>query len=370
MFLRISAILQVILFCLILTVYVLEPSLEWNAALALPANHKLLALLPSYWFWGMFQQLNGSAAGPPEILWLARRAWEALAAGVIAAAATIMPSYVGAMRRILEQPDILPAQSRRSWHLPGSAKSAVLMFALRTILRNRQHRMILSFYMGAGFGVMLILLRPSISDKNALAVTLLAASVLMLCTAAAAIRAVFSMPIALRANWIFRMAALRSPVTYMQATRRAFLLLAVTPVWCAFAVFSFCLLPWRPAAAHLVLLALLGMILSDVCASGFRKIPFTCSYQPGKANLQFAIWAALVLLPLSILGAAYEWLHLQTVSGQLIFAVALLVPALVLRWWTDRRMGTVDELQFEEAEEPPIVSLALSADAAMLSRAG
>jgi hypothetical protein len=40
---------------------------------------------------------------------------------------------------------------------------------------------------------------------------------------------------------------------------------------------------WRPAAMHLFLLALLAIILADVALWGFRKIPFTCSYLPGKS---------------------------------------------------------------------------------------
>src|SRR5208282_2897478 len=60
LFLRVSAVLQVLTFCLILSVYVLEPSLEARTALTAPENQRLLASLPSYWFLGLFQQLNGS----------------------------------------------------------------------------------------------------------------------------------------------------------------------------------------------------------------------------------------------------------------------------------------------------------------------
>src|SRR4029077_8097450 len=126
-----------------------------------------------------------------------------------------------------------------AWRMPsfvGSVESAVLLFSLRTILRSRQHRILLSFYLGAGFGVMLILLRPSMAHGGNPAVPLLVASVLMLVTTAAAIRSVFSMPIALRANWIFRIAPLDPVTRYTAAIRRTFLLLAVAPVCSCFAV--------------------------------------------------------------------------------------------------------------------------------------
>jgi hypothetical protein len=223
--------------------------------------------------------------------------------------------------------------------------------------------MILSFYMGTGFGVMLILLRPSMGRRSDVAVALLAVSALMLCTAAAAMRTVFSMPMMLEANWVFRVAALESAERYLKAVRGAFLLLAIAPLWSGFAVLLLTVLPWRAAAAHLVLLAMLGVMLTDLCMGGFRKIPFTCSYQPGKANLQFALWGALVLLPLALLGAQREWVLLRSTRGQLLFALVTVLLAMALRWWTLRRLRSASELLFEDVEQQPIVSLELAVDA-------
>jgi hypothetical protein len=310
----------------------------------------------------MFQQMSGAAAGVPELLWLAKRAWAGLGMAVAGAVATVLLSYVGAMRRIVEEPEIMPGRRSMSWRLGRPAERAVLLFALQTILRSRQHRMMLSFYMGAGFGVMLILLRPAVGRHGEIAVPLLAASGLMLCTASAAMRTVFSMPMMLASNWVFRAAEMRPAVMYLKAVRRALLVLAVAPVWSCFAVLLLCALPWRAASAHLVLLGLLGVILADLSMGGFRKIPFTCSYQPGKGNLQFALWGALVLLPLTLLGARYEWRQLQSAHGQMVFAGALVLPALMLRWWAARRMRAVEELQFEDVEEPQLVSLELTTE--------
>jgi hypothetical protein len=223
--------------------------------------------------------------------------------------------------------------------------------------------MILSFYMGTAFGVALILLRPAMGRRGGVAVALLAASALMLCTAAAAMRTVFSMPMMLEANWIFRVAALGPAERYMKAVRDSFLLLAIVPLWSGIAVLLLTVLPWRAAAAHLVLLAMLGVMLTDLGIGSFRKIPFTCSYQPGKGNLQFALWGVLALLPLTLLGAKYEWIHLQSTRGQLTFALTFVLSALVIRWWSARRLRSASELLFEDVEEPPMVSLELTVDA-------
>jgi hypothetical protein len=173
------------------------------------------------------------------------------------------------------------------------------------------------------------------------------------------------MPMMLEANWIFRVAAPDSAETCLEAVRDSFLLLAIVPLWSGFAVLLSTVLPWRAAAAHLVLLAMLGVMLTDLCMGGFRKIPFTCSYQPGKGNLQFALWGALALLPLTVLGARYEWILLQSARGQLMFALVLLPPMVALRWWTALRLRSAGELLFEDLEEPAIVSLELVVDAAV-----
>ena len=350
--------------CVLLSVYFLEPSLESAAALTAPGNQRLLALLPSYWFLGLFQQLNGSME--PAFAPLVRRAWSGLAVATLGTAASILLSYVHTMRRIVEEPDILPG-SHRSHRWP-CVNNAVLLFSLRTLLRSRQHRVVLSLYLGVGFAVMLILLRPALG-KEGTAVAWLAVSILMLSVAVVAMRIVFSMPITLRANWIFRVAALHPVATYSKAVRRTLMLLAVAPVWMGFAALFFLILPWRIAAAHLVALGLLGSILADLCTHGFHKIPFTCSYQPGRVNIQFAFWGFLVLLPLTRMAVNHEWKLLQHANGQALIAITLGVLALSARWWRIRSAQSAETMQFEEVDEAEILSLQLSDDGALLRKA-
>lgn len=217
-------------------------------------------------------------------------------------------------------------------------------------------------YLGVGFGIVLVLLRPAEGHGDEMARAVLSASELMLCASAAAMRAVFSMPIALKANWLLRVAALDPVARYAKAVRRTFLLLAVAPVWICAAAVMLWLWPWRIAAAHLVLLALLGSILCDVCMRGFHKIPFTCSYQPGKMKMQFALWGIVLLLPLTFMAAGYEWRNLQSLKGQILVAGLLVLPAIALRWWAARGAKGVEAMQFEETEASEIVVLALAVD--------
>jgi hypothetical protein len=374
LFLRISALLQVLTFCLFLTMYMLEPSLESPAARTAPANQHLLAWLPTYWFLGLFQQLNGSM--DPGFIPLASRAWIGLAITILGTGATILFAYFRSLRKIVEQPDILPGSRGGSWsaRLGDNLQSAVLLFTARTLMRSRQHRLILSFYLGVGFTIALVLLNPTlaslkiahISATEQTSVPFLAASILMVCVAAAAVRIVFAFPITLRANWIYRITETRSVALYTKALRRTFLLLVVAPVWTIFAVLFFTIWPWRLAAPHLLCLGLLGIILSELALYRFHKIPFACSYMPGKGNVQFGFWIFFALLALSPLVVGTEWEMLQRPATTAVLVLALCGAAIAARWRTTGSARTAESMQFDETETEGILSLNLGSDGALL----
>jgi hypothetical protein len=90
----------------------------------------LLAWIPSYWFVGLFQQLNGSLH--PALAPLAQRAWAGLgiAGGITALAYTL--SYLRTMRQIIEEPDIVPG-------IRGAGVAALVRRRVRNGGRAIQH---------------------------------------------------------------------------------------------------------------------------------------------------------------------------------------------------------------------------------------
>jgi len=104
MFLRVSSYLQLAAFCIIVIVYLRQPFMATPDSLIATNGHGPLAWSPSYWFLGLFQQLNGSPALAP----LARRAWVGLAVAAGGAASAFALSYFRTLRKIVEEPDIVP----------------------------------------------------------------------------------------------------------------------------------------------------------------------------------------------------------------------------------------------------------------------
>jgi CubicO group peptidase (beta-lactamase class C family) len=369
-FLRLSGYLQLAAFCLILGVYFLQPGLGGLSDLTTDSIWHAIQWLPSYWFLGLYRQLNGSMH--PALQPLAARAWIGLSAVVCVAAATYTLSYWRTLRKIVEEPDIAPGSPRWSW-LPrfgSQSQTAIGQFSVRTLARSKQHRLILGFYLGIGLAIISLMLKgsPAASSNpwREESMLLWAASSLMIVLAAVGTRAAFALPLDLRANWIFRVTGTRAGLETLAASRRALLLLSVAPVWIVTAALCLAIWPGRQNAAHLAVLGLLGMIVADICLLRFPKIPFTCSYLPGKSRVHMVLLAAFGAL---LAGPEIAMLerHALRETGSMALMLALLAVV-----WVALRRTTValaareeQELRFEEEMSPAVLGLGLHRDGVM-----
>jgi hypothetical protein len=363
LFLRLSAFLQAAAFCLLLSVYLLGPRLESPAQLIAPANQHVLAWLPAYWFLGLFEQLNGGMH--PALAPLARRAWIALAVSFLAAFTSVLLAYVRTLPRTIEQPDILPARSfLRLPQIGNSLPSAITAFSLRTLLRSRQHRTILSAYLGIGIALVAGYIRTPFAGikpvSSGISTTFLLASLLMVILTILALRVVSSMPITLRANWLIRLTQTRPAIAYQGAVRWSWLLLSLLPVLLVLAA-TFAMYPWRQVLGHLIAMLFLGAFLIELCLYGFRKIPFACSYLPGKANIHFVFWAFLLAFIRALKDAAeFEARMLRDPRVFLLAVLTIATATAAMRWHNATQARADEELVFEEEEPAQMVSLKLS----------
>jgi len=128
----------------------------------------------------------------------------------------------------------------------------------------------------------------------------LGASLLVLCATWLGIRTVFSLPLDLRANWLFRVTPALGGPERLSAVRRALLAASVFTVLAASAALLLRFWPWTTVAEHLLVLGLLGSLLADISLRDFRKIPFTCSYLPGKSKVHMVFWFVIFPVVLAI----------------------------------------------------------------------
>jgi hypothetical protein len=367
LFLRVSSFLQLGTFGLIVYVYFMQPAPSSPNLLMQANGTGPLSWSPSYWFLGVFQQSNGS----PMMAGLAQRAWIGLGVALSVTATTYALSYFRTLRKIVEEPDIVSRARGLTW-LPrfgGALQTALVQFSIRSLLRSRQHRVILAFYLGIGFALTVLMMQAGVERRGApsdapiadgwseINTPLLLASIAMLCLWMIGTRVVFAFPLDLRANWIFQIACPAAP--QLLATRRALLLLSAAPVWAATAVIGFRVWPVQAAAGHLLVLALLASFLADVCLYSFRKIPFTCSYLPGKSQVHLAILGVLGLLWLILYSARYERQALADLHMMAPMLILLALAAAVARWLTVRAAD--EPIKFEEEPSDTVQVLDLAA---------
>jgi hypothetical protein len=368
-FLRLSAFLQLAAFCLFLGIYFFQPGIVTQAAITNPEDQRVLSRLPSYWFLAMFNQLNDSTH--PGFAVLARRAWIGLALSVSGAASSLLLCYFRTMRKTVEEPDITPHAGRRYWspRLGSALQTAVLLFSFRSLVRSRQHRIVVAFYLGVGFAVALSCLnipatqqdiaRPSLHLAN---LRFLISTIVMMSFAVVGLRVAFSLPVSLPANWILRVTQVHPSRDYIATTRHSLFVLAVAPILVGSAVFSLPFQSWPQVTGHLVVLGFLGVIFTELSLLRFQKIPFTCSLLPGRTNLQFAFWAYLLLLiPLTEKSARFEQRALADPLRYSLILAALGIVSLFLFGWNKLQANSA-VIVFEELPPVEIIGLELGKD--------
>jgi len=353
-FLRVSPLLQITAFCTFLGFYFLEPSLSTPEAMA--ANQPALDRLPTYWFLAAFQWMNG---GPHFAV--AHRAWQSLTALASIAAVSYVLSYLRTLRKILEQPDIAPAVRGLRWlpHFGSPLATAVVRFSIRTIARSRQHRVVLAFYLGIGFAFLIFFIRAPAPQKNlASAYTgLVFANDAILVATLVGIRAVFAMPMSLGSNWIFRVTEGGTVPQYLAAIRRPLFAIGLTPIVVLSAAVFFSIWPWKRAAEHILILTLFGAAIAYLCLRGFQKIPFTCSFLPGKSKIHMVYIAAMGTLLFLAQAALIESEALDHPRSVVMIVAGLALATGALRSFVTRTGDA--EVQFEESEPPAIQTLGL-----------
>jgi hypothetical protein len=256
-------------------------------AAAFEANAWWLAWAPPAWFVGLERWLLGETMR-------GMLAAQAIAATIGAVAISAF-AYVRLYRRF----DRVTFQSagpvRSSGRAPSIAgwgrgapvRRAVLRFVSLTIRRSVLHQgLVVGLLAGTGGLVLNSLLsanwRADAPAGNALIWTLLWAPMTMLFLSVPAMRLALSVPMDLRANWIFRMTEdVDGRAEVAAASVRAVLALAVAVPIALIAPLQWWVMG-DACLAVLVVEASIGWLLVEFLMADWRRVPFTCSYVPGK----------------------------------------------------------------------------------------
>jgi hypothetical protein len=361
-FLRLSAGLQLAAFGIFLSVWLFQPTLDVPWAMSAPQNQSMLREWPMFWLLGMIQQLTGRL--PQPLTWLAARAWISFAAVMLGAGASLLLCYLRTMKKTVEEPDLVPGG--RSWlgalRFGNRLTTAVVLFCGRSLARSRQHLVIYAFFLSIAFAVAVSIVRGALAGGTHLPLTtdFLMPTQIMLCLAVVGLRSIFSLPASLKSNWVLQVTQLDPPEQYIAATRRALVVLAAVPTWVVVAGLSLFYRPLWQDAGHLLVLALVASILVDLSLLKVSKVPFACSYLPGKSNIQYIFWAFVVIyVPIAMEFSNYEQ-HALEHRGSFAVMIAALTVAAAGLWAFNRWEARSAVLYFEETPPETIMTLGLS----------
>ncbi len=375
-FKTVSLYVQVLGMVMLLFLFFLLPIVSTLLPKWQQARNAELFWLPPLWFLGLYQTLLGSADGVfHSLAWIAI---VALALVALICAAGYVLNYKRHMQRALDASATDPGGP--SW-LAGAAtrlmnqlvlrkplERATFYFVTKTIVRSAKHRLYFAAYVGTGlalalFGILEALVHSANGDfivvitqphEALLAIPLIISFFLL-----SGMRMVFTIPAELRANWVFQLAEGKNRVECLTGARKAMEVPVVLILVALFPLYS-ALWGWRPAFMHLVFSLVLSLILVETLLLNFRKIPFTCSFQPGKANitvLGVLYWFAFTTYAYTM--ATFERWLLEDGTRWIVFLIMALLVFAAIVWWRSDLLARGFSLVYEDAATPEVQTLGL-----------
>jgi predicted permease len=182
------------------------------------------------------------------------------------------------------------------------------------------------------------------------------------CAVCLALRYLFSLPVELRANWVFQMNEGQrcgsGREAWLRAVERFVVWCGIVPIYAATAPAAVAVFgPLRAAAASLIG-CLAGLLLLEILFRHWQKLPFTCSYLPARQEVWLSILSYSMFLPALAIVAQL----LLFASGDPAAFLAVLLFEAALLWRMRRRrhaLASESPLQYEEAPADAVMSLGL-----------
>ncbi len=321
--------------------------------------------IPPAWFLGLEQVLLGT-----RDVYFLRLAYMGLAAivlcGVFTGACYLI--LYNRFDRIMLKTAGTPSRTRAEW-LPDlsviaklhPAEAAVVEFLVAGLRRSRLHQLV---FLGTSASALAIaahsLLVVGIGESfvghgsvsRAMVFTAQWAPLLVVFVAVRALRDTLLLPLEIRASWIFRMTedgAVRP--RQLDAVRRAVFVLAVVPVVALFFPVQILTAGIQGAVCWAVLTLMMGHLLVDCMLTGWRSIPFTCAYAPGRQHI---IPTVLLTLATFVTFVGIGTVSLQSASGSLstfVVRLGILSAAIAYMRRHRRRTWGRQPLEFEDAAD-------------------
>ncbi len=342
------------------------------AALAASSGRALqpaayVPFFPPIWFTDLYETLLGKTDLPFHGSY-GRALW---GLGLIAAG-VLITSWIGYARALARmgaappkrrRPRLAPAfeTAFNAVFLRNPTERAVFHFYRKTLKASAAHRVRLATFLALGVGcVPLMVAIDKVVPKAGSGInrSILSVPLILVFFFALGLRTTVNVPSSLGSNWVFRITEGPTVRPYFAGLRKAVYALGMGPLVLLCVILSLFLMPPPVAFNHGLFLAAVAVLITEALFLRCNKIPFACSYLPGKEKVQL-FWF-FYLLVFIIFVQVLSWVELALLMAPrdlpkflAVAAAAVVAGRLYQRLVFFPKVG----IKFEERPEPIVLGL-------------
>ena len=345
---------QTILMSVLVMLFFLCPLFAGGIHMLVMPQSSAARYIPAYWFAGLYERVR-PATGNATLLDLGKMALPGLGWALAIFALTHLPGYRRQARKLIESSPSNPAGPGRlrvalnatvdRLLLQDPVQQGVFHFIGQTIGRSMKHRLFLAVY--AGFGAALVVFGIDQNGGEGLlsllirgqrfvpdTIGLLRIPFTLSFVLITGLRAAFSFPAELGANWAFQISDANRTRQCMIAMRKWIVMGGVVPLFLVLAPLELTFFSWSVVLIQTVIGVTVSILLVEVMFFDFRKIPFTCGYFPERNNLVWlvAMYVAGLVLYSRKMADTVIWLIREPKYITVFIAAAACLCAAVWKW--------------------------------------
>jgi hypothetical protein len=332
----------------------------------LPKVGRFFNYFPPFWFSDLYETILGS----PRLPFHGRYKY-ALAGLVVAASVFIMTMGLNYGRSLQRNDTSHKPRFRKirpflntffnNLFLRNRTQRAIFHFYRKTLKSSVFHRMRLATYFACGVALIPFLITLRTVQKGHLLginLTLISIPIVLSFALVLGLRSLMNVPVSLEANWIFRLTERPKILAYFTAIRKAILLMNLGPLF-ALVFITYSIL-WDPRSAlyHTLYGFSLSILVMEVLFVRFIKVPFACSYLPGKERIQ-VYWLPYFLGFIAYVNIAsrIELQLLKSPSNFVFFFATVLLGVTGIRIYQIFILYRKEKIQYEDEPEPVMIGL-------------
>jgi len=276
-----------------------------NADQLINKGNRIIYWLAPFWFLGLYEALIGHHSA--VINGLAQMASTAVAVSSLLSVIAYTISYQSSMQKGFQSAGIASypvTRIKNIWTrvlhktlLKKSIERASFHFIAQTAFRRNEHMLYWGSFVAVGLAFIFAdacTIKSGYTADSAPHLTmLLSFPLIMSFFILVGLRFIFTVPADLHANWIFKITEKQGLGKVYGGVFKFMLCAIFIPLLIVFTPYYMMIWDFRMVVAHIIYAAILSLILIQLLLLHFMKLPFTCSYLPGKANI-ILLWPVYV----------------------------------------------------------------------------